>query len=350
MLPEYLPGIHPILIHFPIALLFSAALVDVVAALARRNRLRDGATALLVAGTVFLPLTYWTGRLASDRAISPFPRAQAVMSEHSDLAWLTLWVFVALTMFRLVLAYRARLQRGPHVVTTLLLVAATGLLGVTADRGGRLVFDLGVGVRPVREAPEGAFDPLPEPDPAVLGPTVGKDGSVRWTFQEGAESVLDRFLAPLEGAIPMASVESQRAALVFTKDHPERAVLALGDPIEGASMRLRVRRDGFQGIVGLALHAGDETLDYALWDGATLTLGVQRHGVDEILDSAPTATRDGWHEIELVAAGTHYRAYLDGELLVHGHAAAPSAGPAALLFDGTGEVRLDDLRIAPLTE
>ena len=351
MLPEYLPGIHPLLIHFPIALLVSAVVVDLVAVVARHELARRAATWLLLAGTAFLPLTYWTGRHASDRVASPFPRAEAVMAEHADLAWWTLWVFITLAVFRLVLATRDRLQGRLHIAFAGLLVAATILLGVTADHGGQLVFDLGVGVRPVREAPTSAFEPAPEPDPAVLGPTVDADGTLRWSFQEGAAAVLDLFLEPLDGQLPAAAVETQQAALVLTKVTPERTVLRLGDAVDTVSMKMRVRRDGFAGTIGLGLHANDAaTLDYLVWDGSTLTLGVRRDGRDEALASAPTTTANGWHEIELVATGTHFRGYIDGELLLHEHADAAPIGPAAILLEGTGKVRLDDIRITPINE
>lgn len=352
MLPDYLPGIHPLLVHFPIALLVSAAMVDLVALLARHDFARRAATWLLACGTAFLPLTYWTGRQASDQVVNPFPRAQAVMAEHADLAWWTLWVFVAVVIMRLLLVNRDKLQGAPHAVSALLIVGATILLGATADHGGQLVFGLGVGVRPVSEAPEGAFEPAPEPDLHALGPTVGADGEFRWRFQPGAEAVLSEFLTPQGGALPEATVENREAALVLTKDTPGRVALLIGADIDQASMKVRIRRDEFVGTIGLALHVGGtDILDFLTWDGSMMVLGVRRDALDEELASEPTTTdAAGWHEIELVAAGTHFRGYLDGELVVHGHAAAAPAGPAAILLEGTGKIRLDDIRIIPLDE
>ena len=351
MLPDYLPGVHPLLVHLPIGLLVAAMIVDLVAVLARHRAACGAATWLLVCGTVLLPLTYWTGRLASDRVVSPFPRAQAVMAEHSDLAWWTLWAFVALVCLRLVLTARQQLQGKPHVLSALLLVGATILLGVTAEHGGQLVFDLGVGVRPVSEAPEGAFDPEPEPDLGALGPTVGADGGFRWRFRPGAEEVLDVFFKAQGGQLPEAIVESREAALVLTKDIPERVLLLVGADVGEASIKARIRRDEFSGTIGLALHVGgSDTLDFLTWDGSTMVLGARRNARDEQLASEPTAGDGGWHEIELVAAGTHFRGYLDGELIVHGHTDAAPVGPAAIMLEGTGKIRLDDIRIIDIDE
>ncbi len=351
MLPDYLPGVHPLLVHFPVALLVSALIVDLVAIVARHDFARRAATWLLAGGTAFLPFTYWTGRQASDRVINPFPQAQAVMAEHSDLAWWTLWVFVAVAALRLALVSRQRLHGALHVVSAVLLVGATILLGVTAEHGGRLVFDLGVGVRPVRQAPDGAFDPEPEPDLDALGPSVDADGAFRWRFREGAAAILGEFVTPAEGALPEATVESREAALVLTKVAPERTVLRLGAAVDKASMKIRFHRDEFVGTIGLLLHVDDSgTLEFLTWNGSMIVLGVRRAALDEELASAPAAVGPGWHEIELVAAGTHFRGYLDGELLVHGHAAAASVGPAAILLEGTGKIRLDDIRITPIDE
>lgn len=351
MLPDYFPGLHPLVVHFPIALLLVAAAVDLGAVVTQHDGIRRAAGWLLLAGTAFLPFTYWSGRLASDRVENPFPRAQAVMAEHADLAWWTLWVFIALAVLRVGLVYRERLRGWLHAASAAALVAAVGLLALTADHGGQLVFDLGVGVRPVREAPVGAFEPEPELDVAALGPTLDGVGAWRWRFQPGAAGVLDRFLRPLEGELPAATVETQQAALVLTKDTEQRSVLTFGEPVDSASFKMRVRADAFHGAIALGLHAGGaNTLDYLSWDGLMLTLGTRRAGADQVLARGELTASDGWHELELVAAGTHYRGYFDGELIVHGHGDAAPAGPAVIVLEGSGQVRLDDLRVVPIDE
>lgn len=349
MLPEYLPGIHPLLVHFPIALLVMAAVADLVALVARRAQVRVAATWLVAVGTAFLPVTYWTGRLSSDMVVTPFPQAEAVMAEHADLAWWTLWAFVAIAGIRLLLASRGRLQGALHGVCTALLVSGVALLAVTAEHGGRLVFDLGVGVRPVREAPPGAFDPEPVADPADLGPVVGDDGALRWRFQEGAAAVLGEFMTASEGELPEAAVESREASLVLTRNEPARTVLQIGAVVDQASIKIRLQRDEFVGTIGLGLHAGEDgPLEFATWDGETVVLGVRRDGRQQELSSA-AASAGGWHEFELVAAGTHFRVYLDGELVAHGHDDAAPPGRAAIVLEGTGSVRIDDIRITPIS-
>ena len=145
LVPEWAPNIHPLLVHFPIALLIAAAAVDVVGWVFRRSRVvRQTATLLYVLGTGAAVVTYFTGRAASQAVWLP-GMAQAVVGEHWNWAFRTVWFFGIVTALRLVLITRR--DRGPAVTAAF---ALAGLLGIgllveTGDRGGRLVYEHGVG-------------------------------------------------------------------------------------------------------------------------------------------------------------------------------------------------------------
>ncbi len=147
LVPNWAPNIHPLLVHFPIALLCAAAAVDVVAWAFRRNgTLRQVATLLYVLGTCGAVAAYVTGRAASQ--IIWFPgMAQAVLREHWDWALRTVWFFGIVTVARLVFLRPSRRDPSPSIVATFALVGLVGigLLIETGDRGGRLVFQQGVG-------------------------------------------------------------------------------------------------------------------------------------------------------------------------------------------------------------
>lgn len=146
LVPEWAPNIHPLLVHFPIALLIAAVGVDVIGwALGRHKPLRQAATLLYVLGTGTAIASYFTGRAASQAIWLP-GMAHAVVGEHWDWAFRTVWFFGIVTAFRLVLLRPSR-DPGPAIVATL---ALAGLLGIgllieTGDRGGRLVYQHGVG-------------------------------------------------------------------------------------------------------------------------------------------------------------------------------------------------------------
>ena len=87
-----------------------------------------------------------TGRAASQTIWLP-GMAQAVLRQHWDWALRTVWFFGIVTLVRLVLLRPSRRDPRPSIVATFALVGLVGigLLIETGDRGGRLVFEFGVG-------------------------------------------------------------------------------------------------------------------------------------------------------------------------------------------------------------
>ena len=116
LVPDWAPNIHPLLVHFPIALLCAAAVVDVVGWAFRRNRpLRQLATVLYVLGTGGAVAAYVTGRAASQTIWLP-GMAQAVLRQHWDWALRTVWFFGIVTVVRLVLLRPSRRDPGHAIV------------------------------------------------------------------------------------------------------------------------------------------------------------------------------------------------------------------------------------------
>jgi uncharacterized membrane protein len=147
LIPGWAPNIHPLVVHFPIALLMTAAGLDVAGLALRCNRsLRFVATALYVLGTLTIVAAYFTGRAAADTIWLP-GMAHAAVKEHWDWAFRAVMFFTILTAVRLVLLWRVRPDPRPALVAALTLAGLLGvvLLGETGDRGGRLVFQYGVG-------------------------------------------------------------------------------------------------------------------------------------------------------------------------------------------------------------
>jgi len=147
MIPDWAPNAHPLIIHFPLALLCAAVAVDLTAWTLRRHQaLRQTATVLYVLGTLGAVVAYVTGRAAAASVWLP-GMAHEVVGEHWTWAWRAVWFFAALAVARLVLL---RPSRGvpSHVLLAVLTVAGfvgLGLLIETGDRGGRLVYLHGVG-------------------------------------------------------------------------------------------------------------------------------------------------------------------------------------------------------------
>jgi uncharacterized membrane protein len=147
LVPGWAPNVHPLVVHFPIALLLTAAGFDLAGWACRCNRsLRFVATVLYVLGSLTIVAAYFTGRAAAETIWLP-GMAHAAVKEHWDWAFRSVWFFGVLTLLRLVLLWRLRAPR-PALVAALTLAGLVGvvLLGETGDRGGRLVYRHGVGV------------------------------------------------------------------------------------------------------------------------------------------------------------------------------------------------------------
>lgn len=144
---DWTQPLHPLIVHFPLGLLVSAAAID-VASLATRplSAVRHVATGLYVAGAVSLVAAYFSGRADADALRVP-GMAHAIIDAHWTWALRTTLYFGVLSLVRAALAVSGYVA--PRRVW--IPVVAGGVLGLallfqTAERGGRLVYEHGVGV------------------------------------------------------------------------------------------------------------------------------------------------------------------------------------------------------------
>jgi uncharacterized membrane protein len=148
-------ALHPLVIHFPIALLLIAPLFILGGALFRGERgrwLLMSALILMIAGTMGTFLARATGEAAGKVAGSS-PQVHAVLENHEELAEITSVAFsvLTLTFAAIVLAPKFVRHADNRVVSSFLPLAflifygaGTVLLLNTAHNGGRLVHELGV--------------------------------------------------------------------------------------------------------------------------------------------------------------------------------------------------------------
>lgn len=146
-----LPNLHAVLVHFPVALLAVALLLDLGCLVVRKMVWLDrAATMLYVLGTIAAAAAFLTGRIASQEMWQFPPEAQAVLADHHDLGLLTLLAYCIVTVLRGIVTWLARedwrIKLG--FFRLLALVASSAaliLLALTADRGGALVYRYGMG-------------------------------------------------------------------------------------------------------------------------------------------------------------------------------------------------------------
>lgn len=143
---KFFGTLHPMFVHFPIALLFTAVALDFFAFLRRDQRAAWAGQAVMILGTVGVMFTFITGNFAEIWAArSHIP--QAPLEKHESFATMTSWMFIALVAFRSFLG----VERNRHLFKVYLGLCCIALtaLTLTGYQGGELVYKYAAGVQGV---------------------------------------------------------------------------------------------------------------------------------------------------------------------------------------------------------
>jgi uncharacterized membrane protein len=142
MWPFPMESAHPLVVHFPIALLLTAVCLDGLALVLKRPSLHRIALWNLSLGTLGAGVAVWTGYRAADIAKHSFEIHQ-VMELHRKLGIATLILGSSAVIWRL--WKRDCLTNRARILALLVMLAMVGTLSFGAHLGGRLVYEFGVG-------------------------------------------------------------------------------------------------------------------------------------------------------------------------------------------------------------
>jgi uncharacterized membrane protein len=152
---------HPLIVHFPIALLIFATLIRVTYKLLgeRSDWLLKSSRVLLYPGVVFAWAAVYTGGLADAEVVRSLCDP-TVVETHETLAYTVGYLFtIALVLDLIDLlplpSLGATLGYWKEWIVILLMVVGTAYLGYTAHIGAKLVYQQGAGVHvPTEECRE----------------------------------------------------------------------------------------------------------------------------------------------------------------------------------------------------
>jgi len=142
-----MPNIHPLLVHFPIALLTLSFLCEAAAVLFKREDLSAAGWWTQLTGTIGLAAAAVSGILAGNSVNIP-PPAKPYLETHQELAFAVATAFALLLFWR----FASRTKRPPGRDGLFLLLFAAGVIALWAGAwyGGEMVYRFGAGVQSAR--------------------------------------------------------------------------------------------------------------------------------------------------------------------------------------------------------
>ncbi|MGH7914377.1 MAG: DUF2231 domain-containing protein [Candidatus Binataceae bacterium] len=139
---QHLQNIHPLVVHFPIALLFAAALMYWLGFLARRESWQWTGLWMLVLGALGAVVAGATGLYAAPGVMLAPSVKTALLWYHKRIMITVLILSVAMAVWAI--AARPMPARGRGAFLAILLLVAA-LIAKGADYGGRMVYDYNAG-------------------------------------------------------------------------------------------------------------------------------------------------------------------------------------------------------------
>ena len=359
-----LPNLHPSLVHFPIALVFTTIVVETASLLLKKQVWLERTAALLCGlALASAGAAYLAGRNAADTVRGIPAGAEALLAEHSDYALWTLIVLALATVLRVTASAGDRdravsrfgILRSIGVLA--LLVAAT-LIACTADLGGSLVYQHGVAVASsdlrVNAAgmlPAAIDEPLATEMAQVV--TTREDGSLFWQPESADPSPFGTVLRPAQNgtldAVEISGQSSGEAGLVI--DVSGFAVLCFSETYGDVAIEAVVDLSRFEGTVGLGHHilsvenGAYFTVDSSRQAYLTLRQGESRNEFDSaLITDLPVRTT-----LSTSVAGSHLKGQVNGQVVVHGHGSSGDDGQVGILVDGSGYIGIERITITPLS-
>ncbi len=93
---------------------------------------------------------------------------------------------------------------------------------------------------------------------------------------------------------------------------------------------------------------GKDNYEFVAIEGNTMKLGRVENGEEKILDTKEVSVPNDWFTLTVTAAGTHFKGYLNGEMITHGHADEMSPGMLGIVVSGNGAVSVKKVEATPL--
>jgi len=338
---QELPNFHPMVVHFPIALIFIAVLADIFGLFKKQSDwINWTAVSLYVLAALGAIAAFLTGRAALETVTVP-AQARAVLTGHENLALYTMWsmiVYGGIRVLFLFITVKAYIKNA-------LIIPAIGiivLISITADRGGELVYAHGVGVAAAQTSQIAATDIT-----AGSAPIVDERGTVFWKTDKNSHRYFSLVFYPLKGADALQPFIKKGItpgdtvlSLELLRETPSMWVT--GKRTNNIQVTGTINASNLTGTFALIYNVLDaQNYDFVRFEKNSAVMGRFQNGSEQIFDNKAVEL-SGWHQIKVVSSGTHFYAYVDDRMLSHWHGPAVLPGRTGIYINGTGELYIKE--------
>jgi uncharacterized membrane protein len=142
---EFLAELHPKVVHFPIALLLTYVILEIIGIVFRKEFYQKAAHLLLFLGVISAFFAVLTGNQAHTAYQHWNESNSELFNEHQTFANLSVWYFTGILVFRTYLVVKKRFLSFYKYIILALALFGCYLIFQTAEYGGDLIKKFGVG-------------------------------------------------------------------------------------------------------------------------------------------------------------------------------------------------------------
>ncbi len=138
--------IHPMIVHFPIALLIIGFLSDATGVILKKEFFSKAGFYLLILGTLGVAAAYISGNIAGG-GITEAGTLKQALETHEDAAEISLWLMVGTALIRIGLVLTKKYLGAFRWAALLIFLVGVLSIARTGYYGGELVFKHAAGVQ-----------------------------------------------------------------------------------------------------------------------------------------------------------------------------------------------------------